>query len=163
MVPALRPLPEQLWRGSEQLYQKLFRGKFRTLKTRSNRLVDLFQMCMLNEKLATRSIMSIILSGPGHLLICRQLICIGILKTLMGRVLTNRVDTQQEITICMAELLEKMERVDGKVNSLIKKITWTDPSSSDTSGDPQPPDHTLNIAEWICSRVRIQFIFCFSA
>lgn len=98
-------------------------------------LADLFQMLMWSER--PNCIPDVVNSTRARAFAYMQMINLyWHVKTLMGRVLIDRVNTQQELIIYMVELLEKMDGMHGKVNMLIKRITNTDPSSSDTNGNP---------------------------
>lgn len=65
----------------------------------------------------------------------------------MGSVLVDRVDTEQEIIICMANLMDKMENINKKIIHLTKTITDIDPSILGIDGEPQLPYHESNLAE----------------
>lgn len=61
------------------------------------------------------------------------------IQTLMGRVLTACTNTQQEIMIYMAKLMDKVDQLNKKVFVLAQKLANFDFSSSDDDNDPQPP------------------------
>lgn len=61
------------------------------------------------------------------------------IKQLMGRVLTNSSDTHQEILVCIAEMMEKVDRLEWMDSMLAKKLENLSFAFFDEDNDPSPP------------------------
>ena len=59
------------------------------------------------------------------------------IKTFMKIVLTDIIDYPKEMIICMAELMDKMDRLSKRVSIMANKLEYFDFSSSNNDSEPK--------------------------
>lgn len=70
--------------------------------------------------------------------ICETINLYWHIKTLMGKVLTDSANTQQEMIIYIVELMDKVDKLKKRVTILANKLANFDFSSSNGDSEPKP-------------------------